>query len=205
MIGGVAVDSDEAVIGLMGRHIPAGKYVFFFYSQEYMGSLETYLAALLFSVFESSSWVLKLAPFVFSVLFFLLSVHLTRTLYGRRVGLLTALLLVSSSPFSLVWSVKAQGGYMETLFFGTALCILVHKLLLYGDAARAASCRDRGGRLRIALNGLLFLTVLLLRLQVVNGGLQLQVGDPAISSRGLHASSDRPCPLLVGRAYPMPG
>lgn len=149
-----------------------------------MGSLEAYVAALFFYLFGSSSWALKLVPLIFSACFFVLCVHLARTLYGRRVGMLTALLLVFSSPFFLVWSVKARGGYMETLFFGTALFILARKLLLYADTDPAGKQERSRGRLRLALNGLLLLTVFLLGLQVVNGGLHLQVGGLSISSRG---------------------
>lgn len=184
LLGGVAVDADEAIVGLMGRHILDGQQVIFFYGQEYMGSLEAYVAALFFFLFGSSSWALKLVPLIFAASFYLLCVHLARTLYGRRVGILTAVLLVSSSPFFLVWSVKARGGYMETLFFGTVLLVLAHTLLLSADtdpAGRQENCR---GGLRLVVNGLLLLTVFLLVLQALHGGLQLQVGPLSISSRG---------------------
>jgi len=184
LTGGSAIDSDEAIIGLMGQHVLAGEHVTFFYGQEYMGSLEAYIAALMFSLFGVSSWVLKVVLFLFAVVFFHLSVHLARSLYGRQVGLLTAFLLVFSSPFFLVWSLKARGGYMETLVFGTILLLLARKLLFHASPWRSVASRGNTRYARSVFNWLLVLISALLFLQLERGGVTLQFGDVTVSSRG---------------------
>ena len=59
--GWPALDSDEAVIGLMARHILHGDRPTFFWGQNYMGPFEAYFAALLFALFGSSTFVLGLS------------------------------------------------------------------------------------------------------------------------------------------------
>ncbi len=39
------MDSDQAVTGLMARHILGGEFPFFFYGQDYCGSIEAYLVS----------------------------------------------------------------------------------------------------------------------------------------------------------------
>jgi len=184
LIGGSAIDSDEAIIGLMGRHVLAGQHVTFFYGQEYMGSLEAYIAALMFFLFGASSWSLKVVPLFFSIVFFYLSVQLARSLYDRKVGLLTAFLLVFSSPFFLVWSLKARGGYMETLVFGTILFLLARKLVFHASSWKLATINGSSRYIRSGFNLLLVLICTLLYFQLERGGIVLQVGEMTLSSRG---------------------
>src|SRR3954470_775191 len=54
------IDSDEAITGLMARHILGGEFPIWLYGITYQGSLEAYLAAALFAVLGSSALVLKL-------------------------------------------------------------------------------------------------------------------------------------------------
>src|SRR5690242_4854120 len=68
--GWPALDSDEAVIGLMARHILHGERPTFFWGQNYMGPFEAYFAALLFVLFGSSSFVLGLSALLLTLGFF---------------------------------------------------------------------------------------------------------------------------------------
>src|SRR5215467_12916871 len=52
-------DSDEAVVGLMARHILDGQLTTFFWGQAYGGSQEALLAAPVFAVFGSSYAALR--------------------------------------------------------------------------------------------------------------------------------------------------
>src|SRR5438093_11116562 len=64
------LDGDEAVVGLMARHIAfLGDRPVFYYGQPYLGSLEGFSAAPLFRVFDFSTLVLKLVPTTYSLCF----------------------------------------------------------------------------------------------------------------------------------------
>ena len=58
--GVVPFNADEAVVGLMARHILQGERPIFFYGQAYMGSLDAFLIALGFSLFGEQVWVIRM-------------------------------------------------------------------------------------------------------------------------------------------------
>ena len=62
-------NSDQAVIGLMARHILEGKPMVYFYGQGYMGSLEAFIAAFLFILRGANTVSLFLAPLLFFLAF----------------------------------------------------------------------------------------------------------------------------------------
>src|SRR6267378_8255777 len=85
------LDGDEAVVGLMARHIAfLGDRPVFYYGQPYLGSLEAFSAAPLFRLFDSSTVLLKLVPTAYSLGFLALSALLARELFGMGAGLATA-------------------------------------------------------------------------------------------------------------------
>src|ERR687884_45005 len=130
------IDGDEAVVGLMARHIAFfGERPVFYWGQPYLGSLEAFSAAPLFRVFDSSTFVLKLVPAAYSLGFLGLSAILARRLFGTGAGLVTAAYLAMPPAMWAVWSTKARGGYAELLFLGEAL-LLVTLILARAPARR---------------------------------------------------------------------
>ena len=118
------IDGDEAVVGLMARHIAfVGERPVFYWGQPYLGSLEAFSAAPLFRVFDSSTFVLKLVPTAYSLGFVALSAVLARRLFGTGAALATAAYLALPPAMWAVWSTKARGGYAELLFLGQALLL----------------------------------------------------------------------------------
>ena len=119
------VDGDEAIVGLMAKHIIEGRTLpTFYYGQHYMGSFEPIMVALLFDVFGVSSAALKIVPFAFSLLMIALVYELGRLCAGvsaaRLAGLFTAL-----GPSTLIeWSGKARGGFIELVCIGAGALIL---------------------------------------------------------------------------------
>src|SRR6202521_4717934 len=82
------IDGDEAVVGLMARHIAfLGERPVFYYGQPYLGSLEAFSAAPLFRLFDSSTLLLKLVPTAYSLGFLVLSAVLARRLFGTAAAL----------------------------------------------------------------------------------------------------------------------
>src|SRR5919204_6281688 len=119
------IDGDEAVVGLMARHIAfLGERPVFFWGQPYLGSLEAFSAAPLFRVFDSSSLALKLVPTAYSLGFLWLSALIARRLFGDGPALATAAYLAMPPSMWAVWSQKARGGYAELLCLGEALLLV---------------------------------------------------------------------------------
>jgi hypothetical protein len=118
------IDGDEAVVGLMARHIAfLGERPVFYWGQPYLGSLEAFTAAPFFRVFDSSTPLLKLIPTAYSLGFLALSAILARRLFGVPAALATAAYLALPPAMWAVWSTKARGGYAELLFLGQAVLL----------------------------------------------------------------------------------
>jgi Dolichyl-phosphate-mannose-protein mannosyltransferase len=119
------IDGDEAVVGLMARHIAfLGERPVFYWGQPYLGSLEAFTAAPLFRLFDSSTLLLKLVPTAYGLGFLGLCAATARQLFGTGPGLATAAYLALAPAMWAVWSTKARGGYAEVLFLGQALLLV---------------------------------------------------------------------------------
>jgi len=119
------LDADEAVVGLMARHIAFdGELPVFYYGQAYLGSLEAFTAAPLFLAFGSSAQLLKLVPLAYSLGFLVLSALVARRVFGDGPATLTAVYLALPPAMWALWSTKARGGYAEVLFLGEALLLI---------------------------------------------------------------------------------
>ena len=116
-------NGDEAIVGLMARHILEGEIPVFYYGQEYLGSLEALVASFYFRLFGSSPLVLKLSPFSFFLLFQVLCYFLFKKIGGRIVAFIACQFLVLSSSALLIWSVAARGGHIEILTLGVLLLL----------------------------------------------------------------------------------
>lgn len=124
------IDSDEAIVGLMAKHILEGRGIpAFYYGQHYMGSFEPIVTALIFMVAGISSASLKFVPLLFSIIFILLLYQLGLELGGRAVARLAALFAALPPQLLVLWSSMARGGYMEILCIGTLASILLLRWL----------------------------------------------------------------------------
>ncbi len=119
---GVTLDSDEAIIGLMARHIlERGARPVFFYGQEYMGAFEAYAAAVVFAVVGSSTAALKATMVVLDLAMVGSFVIVGRVVLDRRAGLVAGLYAALPPAFLAIYGLKARGGYVETLTTGNLL------------------------------------------------------------------------------------
>jgi hypothetical protein len=79
-------DSDEAVEGLMARHVAQGEFPAFLWGQKYKGVPEVYLNAALFSVTGPSVVALKATTLACFVLFVCLQFLLLEALFSTRIA-----------------------------------------------------------------------------------------------------------------------
>src|SRR5437868_12997872 len=89
------VHSDEAIIGLMGKHILEGRYLpFYMYGQPYNAGAawEAYLAAIAFALFGVSVISLKSCIVALSLLCLYLFYRMCLALYGQRTAVLATII-----------------------------------------------------------------------------------------------------------------
>lgn len=134
LCGWPGFDSDEAIVGLMARHILLrGERPIFFYGQYYLGPIQAYAAAALFSVFGSSQLTLRLVVLPLILGFFAAMYALGSAAYSRAVGLLVLAWLALGPPYSTLRELVAAGGHQEMLLFAALLLLGVWSRLRRPD------------------------------------------------------------------------
>ncbi len=124
------IDADEAIVGLMAKHIAEGKHFpLFYYGQHYMGALEAYIASALFLLIGSTPLALQVVPMGCSLIVVVLLFFLGRAIAGERAGLLSAAFAAIPPPAFLIWNLKARGGFIEVLLLGAVALLLAHRWL----------------------------------------------------------------------------
>ncbi len=124
--GAVSFHSDEAIVGLMARHINYGLPVpTFFYGQAYMGSLDPLMMAAAFRILGESVLTMRIVESAIYMLTVITTVILARRLTGRRRIALGAGLLMAVPPVVMtLYTTMSLGGYGETLLFGNLVLLL---------------------------------------------------------------------------------
>lgn len=132
----LVIDSDEAIVGLMAKHILEGKEIpTFYYGQHYMGSLEPLLVAGARAILGAGNLPLKIVPLIFSLLLIPIVFLIANECAGKRAGLVAALLTALSPQSLLVWSTKARGGFIEILIIGGFALLLALRSLRSREVA----------------------------------------------------------------------
>src|SRR6266446_3047496 len=105
------VHSDEAIIGLMGKHIMEGRYFpFYMYGQPYNAGAawEAYFAAIAFALFGVSAIALKGCVVVLSLVGLFLFYRMCLALYEQRAAVL-ATIVFAITPSLLKWHFQVRG------------------------------------------------------------------------------------------------
>jgi 4-amino-4-deoxy-L-arabinose transferase-like glycosyltransferase len=130
----VPFNSDEAIVGLMAKHILLGERPIFFYGQVYMGSLDGILVSLGFLIFGEHVWVIR---FVQTVLY--LSVIYTTIIIGSRItgsekiGWIAGLIISFPTVNMTLYTTASLGGYGEALLIGNLIVIVGLKIISWID------------------------------------------------------------------------
>jgi hypothetical protein len=117
-------NSDQAIVGLMARHIVAGERPVFYWGQSYNGPAEAYLTAFLYHLGANGYSALHVAPILFSLLFVGTSMALCNQLYGRPLALLCGLCLSLGPAELLAYSVWPGYNYVQSMGLGTGALVL---------------------------------------------------------------------------------
>lgn len=124
-LGWPITNSDEGTMGIAALHIAYhGEHPYMFYGQDYMGTLEAYIGAVLFHLFGPSLFALRLSV-ILPIALFLVSMYLlTSLLYSKKMALVTLALLSLGSNMVLTREIMSTGGSSQTLLFGSLAFLL---------------------------------------------------------------------------------
>src|SRR5579859_147872 len=128
--GSVSFHSDEAIVGLMARHINQGQPIpTFFYGQSYMGSFDPLLVSLTFRLFGESVLSIRLTQFALYLLFVATTMILARRLSGERsTAIIAGLFVALPSPLLSLYTTVSLGGYGETLVLANLLLLVGYEI-----------------------------------------------------------------------------
>jgi 4-amino-4-deoxy-L-arabinose transferase-like glycosyltransferase len=150
--GVLPFNSDEAIVGLMARHILQGERPLFFYGQAYLGSLDAWLVAGAFAVLGQSVLVIRLVQ----VLLFLGTLATTYALAQRIyrspwVAGAACVFLAVPAVLVTLYTTVSLGGYGEVLLIGNLVLLLA--LYALDLAPGPARSRELGAWLLLGLLG----------------------------------------------------
>ncbi len=121
----VPFNADEAVVGLMARHILQGARPVFFYGQVYLGSLDAWLVAGAFALFGESVLAIRLVQVALYLGTIATTYWLGRKIYASAWIANAAALFVAIPAVNVtLYTTATLGGYAETLLIGNILFLL---------------------------------------------------------------------------------
>ncbi len=131
--------ADQAIVGLMARHILQGKgHPVFYYGATYGGTFEAHLLAVVFAIFGSSFAALRGLLVLFSAATVGIVATATRKAFSAVPALLAALYLCCP-PFFFPYKVLTSDGHYASACLVTAALLLV----ALWDRERAVAGRSR--------------------------------------------------------------
>ena len=119
----VPFNGDEAVVGLMARHILQNdERPTFFYGQDYSGALDAYLTAGMYALIGPRVLGGRLVQMALFALYVLLVYALAERVTGNRwAALVSAAFVEVSTPLLATYTLVSVGGYGESLVLGTLI------------------------------------------------------------------------------------
>lgn len=121
---------DEAVAGLMAKHIAEGRdFPIFFYGQAYFGALEPFLNAILFLIIGFKPNIIYILPVVFSGLTVLVNYIWVKKYFGIEMAFSSAIVIALASFIYISENVLAGGGFALALFL--QICAVWNYVDLY--------------------------------------------------------------------------
>lgn len=128
--GNFIIDADEAIVGLMAKHVLDGRDIpTFYYGQHYMGSLEPLLVSASFALFGISNFTMQLVPLIFSAALIPIVYLIGHEIAGRFTARLGALFCAVPPATLVIWSAKARGGFIEVVVIGAIAMLLTLRWL----------------------------------------------------------------------------
>ncbi len=117
-------NSDEAIVGLMAKHILDGERPIFFYGQAYMGSLDAWLVAGGFAILGEKVWVIRLVQTLLYLATIALSMFFVKlNSESDWQPVITGIFLAFPTVTMMLYTTISLGGYGESLLLGSLLFV----------------------------------------------------------------------------------
>jgi hypothetical protein len=123
-----ALESDEAISGLMALRMLDGEFAAMYWLSPYGGTIESVVAAIPLAVFGTSVLTLKLATLAVYVAGGVLTWFVGVRTVGRRAAAVGAALMWVWPAYFVWWTTKARAYYGAGFLLGTAALLLVLRL-----------------------------------------------------------------------------
>lgn len=131
-----ALDGDEAVWGLMGRHVAEGQFTAFMWGQAYGGTLESVLSAPLLAIFPGSTVALRGVPIALTALAAVLVWRVGLRTIGDQAAAVAGVLFWVWPSYAIWKSMRAHG------FYGAGVVAALLVLLLILRLSESPTKRD---------------------------------------------------------------
>lgn len=119
-----ALVADEAIIGLMARHIATGQaWPVFYYGQAYLGAMEAYLGAAL----GASPLAFKLVPALFSTALIGVTYAWAREAFGREEACIAAVLVAVPPLYVFDFGLRG-GGFIQAIVLLLVVTLLARRV-----------------------------------------------------------------------------
>ena len=117
-------NADEAVMGLMARHVLHGEFTTFYWGQPYGGPQEVYATVPLFWVFGSGWLALRIVPIVINAVACLVVWRVGRRTIGEPGATIAGALLWVWPPFTIAQLIHQSGFYASDVLYPPLLVLL---------------------------------------------------------------------------------
>jgi len=129
-------NADEAIVGLMARHILHGEFSTFYWGQTYGGSQEALLTAPVFLVAGTTWFAVRLVPIVLSAVAALLVWRVGRRTIGEPAAGVAGAVLWIWPPFNIYMLTHQQGFYASNVVYCALLLLLALRIAEQPDVRR---------------------------------------------------------------------
>ncbi len=130
LANGILHNGDGVMVGIMAWDIASGvNFPLWYYGGPYAGTFESWLTAGLFLFTGPTWWGVFLTPILFSTLGIIPFYRLGKSIGGRAVGFLSALLWAVAPWGMMFYNITPRGCYPETVAGGTLILWFVTERL----------------------------------------------------------------------------
>src|SRR5499427_3434355 len=116
-------DADEAVEGLMARHVLLGEHPLFLWGQRYKGVPEIYLTSLVFRAGGSSVFALKAVTLACFAVFLCLNFKLVERVFSRSIAWMATAFFIVGPPSLVLWTLSGSAEIVMTMLAGAVLLL----------------------------------------------------------------------------------
>src|SRR5499427_10458023 len=120
-------DADEAVEGLMARHVLTGEHPLFLWGQRYKGVPEIYLNAAVFRATGASVVSLKAVTLACFIVFLCVNFRLLERVCSRRIAWIATALFIAGPPSLVLWTLSGSAEVVMTLLAGAVMLLAIEK------------------------------------------------------------------------------